>query len=360
MSMKSRRSLDAGFNVAVPSKHTAIDRFAAVDAIVGDKQPPPMHTEISVLPPEEVALNLVAGSEAYRKWCSANNYKPGTPIELPLNEVKASPFNPRHFYRAQSITSLALNIATQGQQQPIHVTPDYAKGNGFFIVDGGRRTRALRESKEDHVKAIVVDVPQGIESYKLGYDLNTQHETQTVFDDAVVWKRMLTEGLFASQSALSEQLGVDKSTVTATLSVAELPDALIEQMLEQPKSFGMNMAYAVVKYFRATGEKATTQLVRRILDEGLGVRKVNDLVKRASEANSASAPNRQRYSERVDINMHGGVKVGDLRLYGDDRLRLELQGLPRDLRDRIQRNIVAILAEEMKEPDSLDLGPHGS
>ncbi|MBN3837408.1 ParB/RepB/Spo0J family partition protein [Burkholderia sp. Ac-20344] len=354
--MKGRRSLDAGFTVAVPTKHTAIDRFAAVDAIVGDSQKQPPHPELRVVPPTTTDVDGIAGSVAYREWCVANNYTPGTPIDLPLASVKASPFNPRHFYRAQSITTLALNLSTQGQQQPVHVTPDYVKGEGFFIVDGGRRTRALRESKESNVKAIVVDVPQGIESYKLGYDLNTQHETQTVFDDAVVWKRMLSEGHFASQTALSEQLGVDKSTVTATLSVAELPDAMIEDMLEHPKTFGMNMAYAIVKYYRATGEKETSQLIRKIVDEGLSVRKVNDLVKRATDANSANTSNRQRYSERVDINMHGNVKVGDLRLYGDDKLRLELQGLPRDVRDRIQRNIVALLAEEMKDSDSLDLG----
>ena len=354
--MKGRRSLDAGFTVAVPAKHTAIDRFAAVDAIVGDGQKQQPHPELHVVPASTANADGITGSDAYREWCVANRYTPGTPIDVPLASVKASPFNPRHFYRAQSITSLALNIATQGQQQAVHVTPDYEKGEGFFIVDGGRRTRALRESKESSVKAIVVDVPQGIESYKLGYDLNTQHETQTVFDDAVVWKRLLSEGHFVSQTALSEQLGVDKSTVTATLSVAELPDALIEEMLEQPKTFGINMAYAIVKYYRATGEKETNLLIRKIVDEGLSVRKVNDLVKRASDAKSAASPNRQRYSERVDINMHGNVKVGDLRLYGDDKLRLELQGLPRDVRDRIQRNIVALLAEEMKDSDSLDLG----
>ncbi|WP_321810240.1 MULTISPECIES: ParB/RepB/Spo0J family partition protein [unclassified Burkholderia] len=354
--MKGRRSLDAGFTVAVPTKQTAIDRFAAVDAIVGDGHQHPAHPDLRVVPAAPAEASEITGSDAYREWCVANNYTPGTPIDLPLGSVKASPFNPRHFYRAQSITTLALNIATQGQQQPVHVTPDYDKGEGYFIVDGGRRTRALRESKESTVKAIVVDVPQGIESYKLGYDLNTQHETQTVFDDAVVWKRLLNDGHFASQTALSEQLGVDKSTVTATLSVSELPDALIEEMLEQPKTFGMNMAYAIVKYYRATGEKETIQLIRRIVDEGLSVRKVNDQVKRASDAKSATAPNRQRYSERVDINMHGNVKVGDLRLYGDDKLRLELQGLPREVRDRIQRNIVALLAEEMKDPESLDLG----
>ncbi|KAF1065550.1 ParB/RepB/Spo0J family partition protein (plasmid) [Burkholderia gladioli] len=354
--MKGRRSLDAGFTVAVPAKHTAIDRFAAVDAIVGDDQKQAPHPEPRAIQVTTPDANGIAGSDAFREWCVANNYTPGTPIELPLLSVKASPFNPRHFYRAQSITSLALNIATQGQQQPVHVTPDYITGEGFFIVDGGRRTRALRESKVNSVKAIIVDVPQGIESYKLGYDLNTQHETQTVFDDAVVWKRLLSEGHFANQTALSEQLGVDKSTVTATLSVAELPDALIEAMLEQPKTFGMNMAYAVVKYYRATSEKETAHLVRKIVDEGLSVRKVNDLVRRASDTNSTTSSNRQRYSERVDINMHGNVKVGDLRLYGDDKLRLDLQGLPRDIRDRIQRSIVALLAEEMKDSECPNLG----
>lgn len=347
--MKARRSLDAGFNVEVPAKKTAIDRFAAVDAMVGGPSQSPegradQSEKVETRP--VVGASNIAGSPEYQKWCAANDYQPGNAIELPLANVKASPFNPRHFYRANSITALALNMATQGQQQPVHVTPDYISGEGFFIVDGGRRTKALRESKESTVKAIVVDIPQGIESYKLGYDLNTQHETQTVFDDAIVWRRLLDEGHFPSQTALSEQLGIDKSVVTATLSVAELPEPVIEEMLEQPKVFAMNMAYAVVKYFRNTSEKEARTLIRKIIDEGLSVRKVTDLVKKTGEA-KASAGNRQRYSERVDVNMHGNVKVGDLRVYGDDKLRLDLQGLPRDLRDRIQAHLVELLEREM-------------
>ncbi|MFY4698864.1 ParB/RepB/Spo0J family partition protein [Burkholderia glumae] len=351
--MKARRSLDAGFNVEVPAKKTAIDRFAAVDAMVqvdretevSEKGNPQAATPVGTAVP---ALEKV--SSQYQKWCIENNYEPGRVILLPLSKVKSSPFNPRHFYRASSITALALNISTQGQQQPVHVTPDYASGDGYFIVDGGRRTRALRESKETTVRAIVVDVPQGIESYKLGYDLNTQHETQTVFDDAVVWRRLLDEGHFPSQAALGEQLGVDKSVVTATLSVAELPESLIEAMLEHPKVFAMNMAYAVVKYFRGVGEKDTAALIRKIIDEGISVRKVIDLVKKATEA-KVSTGNRQRYSERVDVKMHGNIKVGDLRAYGDDKLRLDLHGLPRELRDRIQGHLVELLEREMKKAE---------
>ncbi|MGZ0002659.1 ParB/RepB/Spo0J family partition protein [Burkholderia gladioli] len=351
--MKARRSLDAGFTVEVPAKKTAIDRFAAVDAMVGiDREKKEIgNGDPQATAPQAAAVPLPEdSSDQYRKWCIENNYEQGRAIPLPLAKVKSSPFNPRHFYRASSITALALNISTQGQQQPVHVTPDYASGDGYFIVDGGRRTRALRESKETTVRAIVVDVPQGIESYKLGYDLNTQHETQTVFDDAVVWRRLLDEGHFPSQTALGEQLGVDKSVVTATLSVAELPESLIEAMLEHPKIFAMNMAYAVVKYFRGAGEKDTRVLIRKIIDEGLSVRKVTDLVKKATEA-KVSEGNRQRYSERVDVKMHGNIKVGDLRAYGEDKLRLDLHGLPRELRDRIQAHLVDLLEREMREAE---------
>ena len=120
---------------------------------------------------------------------------------------QTSPFNPRHFYLKASIAELAVNLAKQGQQQAIHVIPDYENPGTYFVSDGGRRVRALKEANKETVKAIVIDLPIGIESYKLGYDLNVQRDSQTVFDNAVVWKRFLEEKHFQSQRELAEHLG---------------------------------------------------------------------------------------------------------------------------------------------------------
>lgn len=354
-----KKSFDAGFQVPSPTtKKTAIDRFAAADAVVtaGDYTNPPGQPVLPAEPAQSERLRLtplvgitgVSVSAPFRAWCLQNNYELGRVITLPLTAVKTSPFNPRHFYRKESIAGLAVNLSKQAQQHPIHVTPDFDNPGEFFIHDGGRRVRALRDLSKDNVNALVVDVPQGIDSYKLGYDLNTQHETQTVFDDAIVWRRLLDQGAFASQTALADALGVDKSAVTMTLAVGELPEDLIGEMLDHPSQFGMNAAYAVVKFFRRRGAEATRKFTKKVLDEGLSVRQINALVKSAEANPDQSKVSRQRYSQRLEIKLLDGVHVGDLRTYGDDCLKLDLKGLPRDLRDSLQERIHGLLDEERR------------
>ncbi|RQR65638.1 ParB/RepB/Spo0J family partition protein [Burkholderia sp. Bp9125] len=361
--MGRKNNFDAGYTVTpVEPKKTAIDRFAMVAELVGADQAEqsvsqrPAVTPAHSQPPAN-GLTPVDGKDTFSPeflaWCERKGYQPGSVIELPLGSVKSSPFNPRHFYRKSSIAALALNLSSEGQQNPIHVTPDYLNDAEFFVHDGGRRTRALREINEATVKAIVVDVPQGIKSYKLGYNLNTQHETQTAFDNAVVWKRLLDEKHFPSNAALAEELGIDKSMVTMTLSVNELPSSLLEEMVDNAHAFGETMAYSLVKHYRSKGEKATAALVRRVIAEGLSVRKVADLVRKATDETEGDKRARARYVERREIKFFGDVHVGDLRTYGDDRLALELRGLSREQRDRVQERIEAVLAEEGRGQDTL-------
>jgi len=167
-------------------KRTALDRLNAIDGIVSSEHAgqPHVNGRSSALIEDQPAVQEGPESDNYKTWRRANRYVPGQSIELPLKAIKPSPFNPRHFYLKTSIAELAVNLAKQGQQQAIHVIPDYDNPGTFFVSDGGRRVRALKEANKETVKAIVIDLPVGIESYKLGYDLNVQRDSQTVFDNA--------------------------------------------------------------------------------------------------------------------------------------------------------------------------------
>ena len=192
-------------DITTSEKRTALDRLNAIDGIVKSETPTPAPTksakkDIAPLPAAELTLDpSIDESAQYRAWRLENRYAPGQVIELPLKAIKHSPFNPRHFYLKSSIAELAVNLAKQGQQQAIHVIPDYENPGTYFVSDGGRRVRALKEANKESVKAIVIDVPIGIQSYKLGYDLNVQRDSQTVFDNAVVWRRFLDDKHFQSQ-----------------------------------------------------------------------------------------------------------------------------------------------------------------
>jgi ParB family chromosome partitioning protein len=330
-------------------KRTALDRLNAIDGLVKNgaataEAPtrtiqPVMSQDIA----EVDAADIANESAAYRAWRIEHAYRPGQVIELALKTIKPSPFNPRHFYLKSSIAELAVNLAKQGQQQAIHVIPDYDNPGTYFVSDGGRRVRALKEANKESVKAIVIDLPIGIQSYKLGYDLNVQRDSQTVFDNAVVWKRFLDDRHFQSQKELAEHLGLDESTVAVALSIAKLPEVVMHEMVARPDRFGSNMAYQVGRYHTARGADATLRLINKILSDDLSTRQVADIVKgRASAQESTKPAGRQRYAQRLEIKL-GGVAVGDLKSYGDDRIELRLKGLTREKRDDILRQIEKML-----------------
>ncbi|MEM5293949.1 ParB/RepB/Spo0J family partition protein [Burkholderia sp. JPY481] len=330
-------------------KRTALDRLNAIDGLVKNDA---KNSTIAGRPIPAVVPSRLQDAEipdpdnesaAYRAWRLEHGYRPGQVIELALKTIKPSPFNPRYFYVKSSIAELAVNLAKQGQQQAIHVIPDYDNPGTYFVSDGGRRVRALKEANKESVKAIVIDLPIGIQSYKLGYDLNVQRDSQTVFDNAIVWRRFLDERHFQSQKELAEHLGLDESTVAVALSIAKLPETVMQEMVARPDRFGSNMAYQVGRYHTARGADATLRLINRILSDDLSTRQVADIVKgRATAQESAKPAGRQRYAQRLEIKL-GGVSVGDLKSYGDDRLELRLKGLTREKRDDILRQIEKML-----------------
>ncbi|TDV24712.1 ParB family protein [Paraburkholderia caballeronis] len=337
-------------DITSSEKRTALDRLNAIDGLVQEKSQTrspskqPSQPEVTTLGVDAAAeIPIENESAEYRAWRVEHGYRPGQVIELPLKAIKPSPFNPRHFYLKSSIAELAVNLAKQGQQQAIHVIPDYGNPGNYFVSDGGRRVRALKEANKETVKAIVIDLPIGIESYKLGYDLNVQRDSQTVFDNAVVWRRFLDESHFQSQKELAEHLGLDESTVAVALSIAKLPEVVMQEMVARTDRFGSNMAYQVGRYHTARGTDATLRLINRILSDDLSTRQVADIVKgRANTQESPKPAGRQRYAQRLEIKLDG-ASVGDLKSYGDDRLELRLKGLSKERRDDILRQIEQIL-----------------
>jgi ParB family chromosome partitioning protein len=203
--------------------------------------------------------------------------------------------------------------------------------------------RALKEANKETVKAVVVDLPIGIQSYKLGYDLNVQRDSQTVFDNAVVWKRFLEEKHFQSQRELADHLGLDESTIAVAMSIAKLPENVMHEMVARSDRFGSNMAYQVTRYQTARGTDATLRLINKIVSDDLSTRQVADIVKgRANTQESSKVAGRQRYAQRLEIKLEG-VAVGDLKTYGDDRLELRLRGLSKEKRDELLRQIEEML-----------------
>src|SRR5262245_16479523 len=341
-----------GVKVGVQQEGSAVlDRIARLDSPVvqGSALPPARSLNDPVQSPRskgEAAVSApdaLEGTPAFVAWAKATGYKPGSILELPLGVLDDNPCNPRHFYLPESIDRLAINLSNIGQRSPIQVALNQTAAERFTIIEGHRRVRALRKLGRETVSAIVVDTCEALDLYKLAFDLNTQRDSQTIFDNAIAWRRLLDEGRVPNQQALAAFLGVDETTVSMTLSIAQLPDEVLREMVRHAEHFGLNTSYHVQRYCRQKGVAATLQLVERIRVEGLSMRAVSALVRHGEGAPGVERTTRARYNQCFEVT-HDTQRVGYVKVYGEDRLEMSLRGLPLEQRDKIYAKLKELLA----------------
>jgi ParB family chromosome partitioning protein len=349
--------ISAGVKVGVHQEGSAVlDRIARLDSPVVQgatsrparslsngaqhpgSAPVPLASEASDVVPEGLE-----GTPGFVAWAQATGYKPGTIIELSLDLLDDNPCNPRRFYLQESIDRLAINLSNIDQQSPIQVALQQDAPGRFTIIEGHRRVRALRNLGRATVKAIVVDKSEALDLYKLAFDLNTQRESQTIFDNAMAWRQLLVEGRVPNQQALAAFLGIDETTVSMTLSIAQLPEEVLREMVRHAEHFGLNTSYHIQRYCRDKGAAATLTLVERVRFEGLSMRAVAALVRDGEGAPGVKETTRARYNQRFEVT-HDSRRIGYVKVYGEDRLEMSLRGLPIEKRDEIYAKLKDLLA----------------
>ena len=105
-----------------------------------------------------------------------------------------------------------------------------------------------------------------LSSSTIAYRANHDHERQTIFDDAVAWKRLLDEKVFSDQNTLAEKIGKDKASISKTLSLNALPNTLLERMASANDVVGLQAAYFLKLIFERLGEPTADRLLTAVID----------------------------------------------------------------------------------------------
>ena len=74
-------------------------------------------------------------------------------VEIPIEEVKANPDQPRKVFEAQELEALSASIREFGVLQPIIVKK--VAQRGYFLIAGERRLRAATMAGLKHIPAVV-------------------------------------------------------------------------------------------------------------------------------------------------------------------------------------------------------------
>jgi ParB/RepB/Spo0J family partition protein len=271
-----------------------------------------------------------------------------------VEDVVSNPYNPRAFYSAETIDELADSFGKQGQITPILVTHLAEFPGKYVIIDGERRIRAAR-SRGD--KTIEADIREGLDNQNLylrAYHANKEREEQTVFDDALAWKKLLDDRVYVDQVELGVAVGEDPKHISKVISLTSLPPFLLQRMAQNKKDIGLGHAYNIKLIFDRAGASVAEHWLEQVVEGKASVRKLEAAASAEAGARRIG-PRRTHYQSRVQFNRPDGVALGELKLFGDGRAELSLKGISPADQQRLAERVKAVIeqwASEMDTPEA--------
>lgn len=109
---------------------------------------------------------------------------------LPLDSIRPNPHQPRRFFDARALNSLASSIRRVGLLEDILVRPT---GDGFEIVLGERRWRASQLAEAPTIRAKIVDLDDD-EAREISLTENVHREDLTPVEEAFSFKSYIDAG----------------------------------------------------------------------------------------------------------------------------------------------------------------------
>jgi len=201
------------------------------------------------------------------------NNPAGNVAYVKTNSILENRFQPRQKYDDARLEELKASIKEKGVLQPILVRKH---DNGFEVVAGERRLRAAKALGLEQVPVIIKNVTDR-EALVLALVENIQREELNAIEEALGFKRLMEEFNF-TQEAVAEAIGKDRTTITNLLRLLRLPEEIQQQVADAKLSMGH--ARALLSLESAPVQK---KMAKVIIDRGLSVRQVEELVKKAHQ-----------------------------------------------------------------------------
>jgi ParB family chromosome partitioning protein len=202
---------------------------------------------------------------------------------------------------------------------PAMVAPNKSKPGHYTLIDGHYRKRALALNGERAMLCKVVDGLDAVDFYKLARLLNTEREQETVLDTAFGYKQLIEQGIVRTEEELVPIVGESKPKINKLLAITELPQSVLDVILQTPDPFGYNIGYELTLYNKVAGESKTVALAERIAQERLPFSKVESIRKSAQ-----GDKGRTRNTSRQYKIKRAGVLVGVIKDWDNGRVTLDM------------------------------------
>ena len=189
-------------------------------------------------------------------------------LSIPVDKITRNKDQPRQVFFNESLESMASSIKENGQLAPIIVR----KGkDGYELIAGERRWRAMQSIREDMIDAIVMDVTDK-ESALIAIVENVQREQLNAIEEAEALNKLNTE-YDMTHDDIAKYTGKSRSHITNILRLNELIQYV--KLKLAAGSIEMGHARAVLSLDATLQES----IIKQAISRKLSVRAVEALVR---------------------------------------------------------------------------------
>lgn len=204
--------------------------------------------------------------------------------EISLSKIQPNPDQPRSMFEEEALEELATSIRSLGVIQPItlkEIGPDR-----YMIISGERRYRASLKAGLEEIPAYIKTAADE-HVVEMALIENIQREDLNAIEIALAYQKLI-DNYELTQEKLSERVGKKRTTIANYLRLLKLPAEI--QVGLKDKKIDMGHARALIS---VQDPEIQLALYEKILQDGLSVRQVEELVRNAAEAAVPEAKDEQ-------------------------------------------------------------------
>ncbi|MBK6678573.1 MAG: ParB/RepB/Spo0J family partition protein [Ignavibacteriales bacterium] len=191
--------------------------------------------------------------------------------KLSVMQIKPNPFQPRTNFDREALEDLKRSILTNGLIQPVTVRK--VAENSYELISGERRLRAFRELGYPEIPAYIMIVSSDEVMLAMALIENIQREKLDPIEEATAYKRLMEE-CDLTQEEIADRVGKNRSTIANSIRLLKLPDRIKDALIRDEITVGHARAL-----INLPDEITQIHAFQRMIDEGMSVRKVEELVK---------------------------------------------------------------------------------
>jgi ParB family chromosome partitioning protein len=187
-----------------------------------------------------------------------------------INDITPNPHQPRVKITQEDIQDLVASIKERGIVEPLIVKRSGAK---YILAAGERRFRAARAAGLKEVPVVVRDLTDQ-ELLEIGIIENLHRKDLNPVEEARAYTDLHTT-FGMTHDRIAQLVGKDRSTVTNTMRILNLPERVRKFLLSGKLSSGHARALLSLK-----DEATMVHIAERIIKEDLSVRATELLINR--------------------------------------------------------------------------------